>query len=109
MMGLSLVDESKIEKDARNMAYLNPSMSVITFKLRVDDYYKNICLKRIEQIAGMNNQLVIPTSCLHWTRKKKFKDRNIRIFNHSYYILSLDELTPQEIRSYEDHCEPTSF
>lgn len=108
-MSLSIVDDKKINRDPRNMAYLNPSMSVITFKIRVDDYYKNICLKRIEDMARMNNQLVIPASCLNWSRKKKLQERNIRIFNKSYYILAIDELRPQELKNYEMYCDDISI
>lgn len=101
MQSMTLVSYDKIEKDPRNLAYLFPSMPVGKYKRATEEYYKNKSLKAIEDAARINNQLLIPGNCLHWERKKRFKDQNLVFFGRAYYLIDYDDLTDLEIAKYE--------
>lgn len=101
---LSLVDQTKIEKDCRNLIYLYPNMSAFTYRKIADDYYRNKCLKALEIAAAINDNLVVPANCLHWQRKKRHADKKISLFGKSYYVLHPDDLTELELKKYEIYC-----
>lgn len=104
MQMTSLVDRDILKKYPGNLPYLFPSMSAYVYKERSEKYYRNVSLHNIEKVAAMSNMLVIPANCLHWQRKKKFGDRNIRLIGKSYYILHPDELTDLEYAKYLAVC-----
>ena len=96
-----MVSSDKIEKDPRNLAFLFPSMPVGKYKRATEAYYINKSLKAIEDAARINNQLLIPGKCLHWERKKRFKDQSLIFFGRAYYLINYDDLTDMEIAKYE--------
>lgn len=102
MNALSLVKDEKIQKDPRNLAYLFPSMPVGKYKVLTEQYYKAKTLRAIEEVASINNQLLIPARCLHWERKKKFKDQKINFFGKAYYLINVDDVTETELEKYKD-------
>lgn len=102
MQSLTLVKTEKIKRDPRNLPYLYPSMPLTKYKKISEEYFKNKTLKAIEDAARINNQVLLPQHCLHWERKKKFADRNLKFFGRSYYLISYDDLTDLEIAKYEN-------
>lgn len=98
MMRLSIVDEKAIRYDARKLAFLYPSIRASTFKNRTDKYYRNRSILAVEQVAKMFGCLLVPTSCLHYTRRNKA--RRVEILNHAYYIMRPDEMREIEIDKY---------
>jgi hypothetical protein len=102
---MTLVKQSKIAKDPRNLPYLFPSMPIAKYKKIADDFYKHSALKSLEDAARINHQLLIPAHCLHWQRKKKFTEQNVRVFGRSYYLIDYDDLTDLEITKYENTAQ----
>lgn len=96
------MDDSRVRRDPRKLAYLFPSMPVGRFKNAVDAYYKDITLKTIEDVARMAGMVVVPASCIHHQNRKAA--RRVHVIGRAYYILKIDELTLTERMRYRDAC-----
>lgn len=66
------------------------------------NYWKTV--DAAEQTANALGCLLVPASCLHWSRKTKKAERRIQIGRHSFFALSRDELTDVEYAKYLDEC-----
>lgn len=94
----SLVRPEQISRDPRKLAFLNPKMPARTYKKRTDEYYRLICIRILERMAGMNNEILLPASCVHHRRRDP--ERRLLAFGKNYYVFSANELTEIEWMKY---------
>lgn len=77
-------------------------MPVGIYKDRVDEYYRNVCLKTVERVAALSHSVVLPSNCVHHSRRDA--ERRIVLFGKSYYIFAQDDLTMLEAEKYRIVC-----
>lgn len=102
-MTLSLVDQSKLEKDPRKLAFLYPRMPASRYKEKTEEYYRQLCLQRIEAVARMHDSLLVPAPCIH--HKRRDPKRRLTVFGRTYYVIPEDELTRLEEAKYRAACQ----
>lgn len=102
MKSYSLVNRRRIERDPRKLAYLYPNMPVGRFKQAVDDYYRNVTVKTIEDVVHMVGLKLVPASCVH--HKRREADKRIHILGRTYYVRDPADLTPLEMEKYRAIC-----
>jgi hypothetical protein len=98
------VASNKINKHPRNLAYLYPKMSLMSFHDRVNEYYQLLALKSAEDTARALNALLLPSACLHHRRRDPA--RRVMINGRNYYIIPQDEVTELEWAKYRTLCAP---
>jgi len=96
------VDNTKLEKDPRKLAFLFPSMPVARYKIQTEEYYKLLCLRTIEQVVQMQDAVLLPSSCVH--QKRRDPSRRISLFGRSYYVVPVNQLTATEAEKYQNYC-----
>jgi len=93
-MTYSLVDAEKLRRDPRKLAFLYPKMPVIRYKQLTEDYHRNITLMTAEKIADMFGAVLLPSSCVHHSRRRP--DRRLMIYGRVYYVREMDDVTEME-------------
>lgn len=99
-MKKSIVPQSKIDKDPRNLAYFYPRMPVTKYAKMTNEYFYWRMVLVAEDVARLEGKLLIPAECLHWERKKKLSERMVNVFKKSFYLMTDDELTNKEREKY---------
>jgi len=93
-MTYSLVDAEKLRRDPRKLAYLYPKMPVIRYKQLTEEYHRGITLLTAEKIADMFGCVLIPSSCVHHSRRHP--DRRVMIYGRGYYVRETEDVTDLE-------------
>lgn len=101
---LSLIDRSRLQRDPRKLAYLYPRMPVTRYKAQTEEYYHDITIKTVEDVAKMAGLVIVPASCVHHKRREASK--RIFLFGRSYYVRKIEDLTPIELAKYKEQCTP---
>ena len=103
----SLVPQGYKEKDPRRLVYLYPtSLNVVLYakKMEVFSFYR--ALDVAEHMAKNLGFILLPYSCIHWERRKKFGlDRKIKVGRKSFFMLRENELTKNEKSKLYRHLE----
>lgn len=94
----SLVDVGVIRRDPRKLSFLAPKLPLSRFRALTDEYYRACAIKAAEEVANIAGQLLVPSGCM--SKKRRDPARRLMIFGRTYYVLSLDEMTPIEIQKY---------
>lgn len=102
IMTSSIVPSKKIAKDPQTLPYHFPSFPVVKYSKISSEYHFWKAVSLLEQAAHQNGKLLVPASCLHWERRKKFKTCLITVYKRSFYQLSYEELTEKEKTKYAD-------
>lgn len=101
----TLVPSDYKAKDPRPLTYLFPgSINLVAYtkQLQVFNFYQQ--LEVVEQLAHNLGYILLPFSCMHWERAKKFGyDRKVKIGRKSYFLLRPDEMTKGEKRKLESY------
>jgi hypothetical protein len=97
-LNLSIVDEKKLQRDPRRLAFLRPNLPLFRFREMTDDYYKSMCLKAAEEVAMICGNVLVPSSCMN--KKRRDPQRRVMLFGRTYYILHESEMTNVEKEKY---------
>lgn len=78
------------------------------FMMKVWQRYNRMKMVNVaEQIAEQNGKILVPSSCMTWSRKK---GRNyVRIGKETFYLLSENEMTEREKEKRNDYIEGEKF
>lgn len=98
---MSIVPIGKTEKNPQHLLYHFPSMHPVQFQKMSRDYHYWKEVSAAESVARISGKLLVPSKCLHWERKERFRNRMLRIQRTNYYVLSRSEMTAIEIEKYE--------
>lgn len=59
-----------------------------------------------EELARVQNMLLIPSQVLHWRKKQEIKEEHkIKIGKHMYYLLPYENLTENEKNKLYEYIE----
>lgn len=101
----SLVPQGYKEKDPRGLAFLYPqSLNIVAYakKMQIFSFYQ--ALDVAENMAKSLGFILLPYSCIHWERRKKFgKDRKVKVGRKSFFMLRENELTKNEKSKLYSH------
>lgn len=104
---ITLIPEKYKEKDPRALLYLYPtSVNIVAYakKMQVFSFYQ--ALEVAEDLSKRQGFILIPFSCIHWERAKRFgPERKIKIGRKSFFMLKPDELTKQETKKLFNHLD----
>lgn len=100
----SLVPKNYKDKDPRTLPYLYPeSINLVSYAKQVQTFSFYQTLEVAEDLARRQGYILLPWSCIHWQRAKKFgPDRKIKIGRKSFFMMKPDELTKGEKNKLTD-------
>lgn len=105
-MKYSLIPCNYKKNDPRNLLYHFPSIPIVKFAKLLQDFYFYKQLELAEDLANRNGFILLPFSCMHWERAKKFaEDRRVKIGRHSFFMMKQSELTKNEESKLKKHLE----
>ncbi|WP_458414523.1 hypothetical protein ACNQFZ_06560 [Schinkia sp. CFF1] len=107
MISISVVPETFLEKDPRNLPYHFPNFPIVKYAKIMNDFNYYYALKAAEEVAHKSGYFLLPTSCMHWQRKGQFTElnRKIKIGNYSFFMMKEEELTKSERQKLERYLE----
>lgn len=101
---VSLVKPNYKDKDPRKLGFLYPSINIVVFSKKVQEFCFYQSLDIAEDLANRNGFILLPYSCMHWERAKSFGvDRKIKIGRKSFFMMKPTELTKKEKIKLEDY------
>ena len=101
---VSVVKQNYNEKDPRKLAYLYPSINIVVYAKKVQEFCFYQSLDVAEDLANRQGYLLLPYSCMHWTRAKNYADdRKVKIGRKSFFMMKPHELTKNEINKLYDY------
>lgn len=103
---ISILPPKYRDKDPRQLLYHYPSMPVVKYAKMMQEFSFYHALAVAEDIAHRQGFILVPYSCMHWERKKRFAaDRRVKIGRRSFYMMRESELTPHEKRKLQKYVE----
>lgn len=103
----SLVPERYRDKDPRSLLYLYPtSINIVAYAKKMQRFSFYQALEVAEDLAKRQGYILLPYSCIHWERAKKFGgERRVKIGRNSFYLMRESELTKREKEKLISHLE----
>lgn len=102
----SIVPERFKESDPRQLLYHYPSLPIVKYAKLMQRYSHLQALDVAEDLSMRQGYVLLPSSCIHWERAKKFgQERRIKIGRKSYYLMRLQEMTDLELVKLKNHIE----
>lgn len=103
----TLVPAGYKEKDPRSLLYFYPhTINIVAYakKLQKFSFYQS--LEVAEDLAKRQGFILLPFSCIHWERAKKFGEkRRVKIGRKSFFMMKLEELTKKEREKLLNHLD----
>lgn len=99
-LNLSIVDDSKLQKDPRRLAFLRPNLPLFRFRELTDNWYKSASLKAAEEVAKIAGKVLVPSGCMN--KKRRDPQRRVMLFGRTYYVLDESEMTEIEKEKYQN-------
>lgn len=95
---ISLVPSNYKDKDPRTLPFLYPeSINIVAYAKKVQAFSFYQTLEVAEDLAKRQGYILLPWSCIHWQRAKKFgTDRKVKIGRKSFFMMKPSELTKGE-------------
>lgn len=105
--GVTLVPKDYKTKDPRTLPYLYPeTLNVVLYAKQAQTFYFYQSLEIAEDLAKRQGFILLPWSCIHWERAKKFgANRKIKIGRKSFFMIRPDEMTPGEKKKLREFLE----
>jgi hypothetical protein len=97
----SIVPNSKIQKDVTKLPFHFPSFPLVKYCKLSAEYHFWKAVRMLEQAVQQNGKILVPTSCLHWKRKKQFQGNILHVYGRSFYQLAPEELSRAERTKYD--------
>lgn len=101
----TLVPEKYKDKDPRALLYLYPnSVNIVAYAKKMQKFSFYQALEVAEDLAKRQGFILLPYSCIHWERAKKYGvDRRVKIGRKSFFLMRLNELTKNEKEKLQLH------
>lgn len=92
-------------KDPRALLYLYPStVNIVAYAKKLQQHAFYQALDVAEDMAKRQGFILLPYSCIHWERAKKYgTDRRVKIGRKSFFMMKLTELTKNEMDKLQAH------
>lgn len=105
MVNQSLVPPNYKDKDPRTLPYLYPeTLNIVAYAKAVQTFSFYQTLEVAEDMAKKQGYILLPWSCIHWQRAKKFgPDRKVKIGRKSFFMLSEKEMTKGEKKKLQEY------
>lgn len=102
----SIVPEGFRESDPRSLLYHYPSLPVVKYAKLMQRYSHLQALDVAEDLSMRQGYVLLPSSCIHWERVRKYgPERRIKIGRYSYYLMRLKEMTDSELAKLKNYIE----
>lgn len=103
----TLLPKGYKEKDPRALLYLYPtSLNIVAFAKKLQKFSFYQALEVAEDLAKRQGFILLPFSCIHWERAKRFgEERRVKIGRKSFFMMKLTELTKKETEKLRLHLE----
>lgn len=103
----TLIPDTWKNKDPRSLLYLYPnSVNIVAYAKKMQQFSFYQALAVAEDLAKRQGFILLPHSCIHWERAKKFGDeRKVKIGRNSFFLMKIKELTKKEMEKLEAHLE----
>lgn len=95
---ISVVPKEYRKKDPRTLPFLYPqSINIVAYAKSVQTFSFYQTLEVAEDLAKRQGYILLPWSCIHWERAKRFgEDRKVKVGRNSFFMMRQDELTAGE-------------
>lgn len=103
---MTIIPVDKLASDPQHLLYHFPSIHPVKYTKMSAEYHFWRSVAVAEQVAKMSGKLLIPATCLHWERKVRHADRRLQIGKKSFFVMSQEELTNNELHKYMQQIEP---
>lgn len=103
----TLIPEKYKEKDPRALLYLYPnSLNIVAYAKKMQKFSFYQALEVAEDLAKRQGYILLPFSCIHWERAKKYGvDRRVKIGRKSFFLMKITELTKTEKEKLRLHLD----
>lgn len=103
----TLVPDKWRDKDPRALLYLYPnSVNIVAYAKKMQQFSFYQALTVAEDLAKRQGYILLPYSCIHWERAKKFgEERKVKIGRKSFFLMKITELTKTEREKLSAHLE----
>lgn len=93
------------DKDPRGLLYLYPTtVNIVAYAKKMQKFAFYQALEVAEDLAKRQGFILLPYSCIHWERAKKYgADRRVKIGRNSFFLMKITELTKNEKDKLQDH------
>lgn len=104
---ISIVPKNYKDKDPRTLPFLYPkTINIVSYAKSVQAFSFFQTLEVAEDLANRQGYLLLPWSCIHWERAKKYgSERKVKIGRKSFFMLRVDELTKGEKAKLEQYIK----
>lgn len=94
-------------KDPRGLPVLyKTSLNVVSFCKQMQKFSFYQALQVAEDMAKKQGFILLPHSCIHWERAKKYgEERKVKIGRKSFFLMKISELTEKEMEKLQAHLE----
>jgi len=103
----SIIPKNYKDKDPRTLPFLYPkTINIVAYAKKVQAFSFYQTLEVAEDLANRQGYILLPWSCMHWERAKRFGvDRKVKIGRKSFFMMKVDELTPGEMKKLERYID----
>lgn len=103
----TLIPDKWRDKDPRALLYLYPTqVNIVAYAKKMQQFSFYQALAVAEDLAKRQGFILLPFSCIHWERAKKFgNDRRVKIGRKSFFLMKITELTKKEKEKLQAHLD----
>lgn len=95
---ISVVPKNFKDKDPRTLPFLYPkTINIVAYAKSVQTFSFYQTLEVAEDLAKRQGFILLPWSCIHWERAKRFgEQRRVKVGRNTFFMMKIDELTNGE-------------
>lgn len=103
----TLIPDKWRDKDPRALLYLYPgSVNIVAYAKKMQQFSFYQALQVAEDLAKRQGFILLPYSCIHWERAKRYgEERRVKIGRKSFFLMKITELTKKEEEKLHAHLE----
>jgi|SRR5690625_343656 len=104
---ISVVPKNFKNKDPRTLPFLYPkSINIVAYAKSVQAFSFYQTLEVAEDLAKRQGYILLPWSCIHWERAKRFgEERKVKVGRNTFFMMRIDELTKGEKKKLLDYIK----
>ena len=112
MFKYTIIPDNLAARDPRSLAYRFPDrvrssdVRFVAWIKRLTRFFNFNTLRIIEDFVKRDSgRYLVPGTIMNWRRREKYQNSRIEVGGSVYFAMHLRELTPAEMKKYEDYVE----